>query len=144
MSGSNVWKTGCPAMSFCELFTNQSNIKKKFLLLLFCISTAIVSSAAENGYCGKDGENLRWELSDDDVLTISGTGEMKTYMYNVWGSKEITSVVVEEGVTNIGQRAFYGMGGIESVSLPPFFILRIRKNELNLHFLLHTAITKQI
>ena len=43
MSGSNVWKTGCPAMSFCELFTNQSNIMKKFLLLLFCISTAIVS-----------------------------------------------------------------------------------------------------
>lgn len=114
MSGSNVWKTGCPAMSFCELFTNQSNIMKKFLLLLFCISTAIVSSAAENGYCGMDGENLRWELSDG-VLTISGTGEMRTYMYNVWGSKEITSVVVEEGVTNIGQRAFYGMGGIESV-----------------------------
>lgn len=143
MSGSNVWKTGCPAMSFYVLFTNQSNIKKKFLLLLFCISTAIVSSAAENGYCGKDGENLRWELSDG-VLTISGTGEMRTYMYNVWGSRNITSVVVEEGVTNIGQRAFYGMGGIESVSLPPFFILRIRKNELNLHFLLHTAIAKQI
>lgn len=33
-----------------------------------------------SGTCGKNGDNLTWTLTDDGVLTISGTGEMADYL----------------------------------------------------------------
>ncbi|MBR2042088.1 MAG: leucine-rich repeat protein [Oscillospiraceae bacterium] len=75
-----------------------------------------------SGYCGGegDGTNLRWELSSEGVLTISGTGAMADYdkdsfeglegYYSTapWGIyiEEITDIVVENGVTYIGESAF--------------------------------------
>ena len=62
---------------------------------------------------GTDG--LAWEISDDGVLTISGSGPMADYGW--FGDEaapwreyyfDILSVVIEEGVTSIGNMAFYG------------------------------------
>lgn len=67
------------------------------------------------------GANLTWSLADG-TLTISGTGEMDDYItsYAPWyGSKsQITSVVVESGVTKIGVEAFADCVMIDSVVLP--------------------------
>ncbi|GHV67608.1 hypothetical protein FACS1894199_13420 [Bacteroidia bacterium] len=60
------------------------------------------------------------------VLTISGTGAMKDYEFGVFNnapwrdsySSEITSVVIEQGVTSIGESAFYGCTGLTSVTIP--------------------------
>ena len=61
---------------------------------------------------GTDG--LAWEISDDGVLTISGSGPMADYGW--YGDNaapwreyyfDILSVVIEEGVTSIGNMAFY-------------------------------------
>lgn len=63
------------------------------------------------------GENLYWELSEDGVMTISGTGKMwdfyndaEYYDYHEcpWREQreEIKSVVFEEGITYIGAGAF--------------------------------------
>lgn len=76
------------------------------------------ASAAETDY--KCGDNVTWYLDTDGVLTISGTGS--TYEFNndaPWEaySSSIYSVKVEEGVTRLGQHAFYNCKNIKSVHL---------------------------
>ena len=79
----------------------------------------------ESGVFGIDGDNLTWELAADGTLTIRGTGAMpdaRFYSDYPWASHvrhtDIRSVVIEEGVTNIGNYAFYGLQGLVSVSIP--------------------------
>ena len=93
---------------------------KRFLsgLLVLCLLVSMIPvtvRAAESGTCG---DNLTWTLSDDGILTISGTGPMYDYGYSggPWG--RFTSVVVEEGVTTIGACAFYRNNLLSSISLP--------------------------
>ena len=63
---------------------------------------------------GSCGVNVSWTLAEDGTLTIHGTGEMDNYDYwndtAPWESynASIKKVVVEEGVTRIGDYAFYG------------------------------------
>ena len=73
-----------------------------------------------NGTCG---ENLKWQLTSEGILNISGTGTMKNYSYKSempWFKylDKINSVVVEEGVTSLGDYAFYGMTNMEEIQLP--------------------------
>jgi hypothetical protein len=67
------------------------------------------------------GENLTWTL-EDGVLTVSGTGAMDDYTYDSvpWYSvrSEITQVVISEGVTTVGDYAFYYCYNLRSVILP--------------------------
>ena len=56
----------------------------------------------------KCGDNLYWQVDANGVLTISGTGDM--YNYDICApwyyiSDYITKIVVEEGVTSIGDNA---------------------------------------
>ena len=77
-----------------------------------------------SGTCGKNGDNLTWELSCDGVLTISGTGEMEDYTESAtpapWKSNNTTilSIVIEDGVSNIGNYAFHYCRKLTSVSIP--------------------------
>ena len=80
------------------------------------------------GYCGGegDGTNLMWELSTDYTLTISGTGEMANYTSYQnrttapWGPYylRLKTVVLQPGVTSIGDSAFYDCTALESVTIP--------------------------
>lgn len=88
----------------------------------------------DSGFCGdpnvNEGKDVKWELSVDSVLTISGVGAMEDYGYvrvvggwgfdrSPWcGDDRVTSVVVTEGITNIGDGAFRECVKIESVELP--------------------------
>ena len=72
---------------------------------------------------GKCGENLTWALTDDGVLTISGTGEMADYpnfpdvpWYD--DREKIMTAVIEPGVTNICRFAFFGCKNLTSVTIP--------------------------
>ena len=92
-----------------------------FLCLFAFTGKAVLTSYAESS--GKYGDNLTWTLSDDGTLTISGTGHMKDI-----GSSEnppweadrenITKVVIEDGVTSLGDYAFKGCSNLISVSIP--------------------------
>ena len=73
-----------------------------------------------NGSCG---ENLTWTLDETGTLTISGNGEM--YNYNAdnhapWYEDiyKITNVVIDSGVTSIGDFAFSFCEYLESVTIP--------------------------
>ena len=72
----------------------------------------------------------QWTLTDDGTLTIYGEGNMKNYDYTgnqPWLNKgvEITSVVVEDGVTAIGSGAFRELTTLKSVTLPESSLTRI-------------------
>ena len=73
-----------------------------------------------NGSCG---ENVTWYFeSSTTTLTISGTGAMANYngqnMPWLAYKDDITTVVIEAGVTSIGGRAFYSFTKLESVTIP--------------------------
>ena len=71
---------------------------------------------------GTCGENLTWRF-EDGVLTISGTGAMTDYSSSQgpqlpWAAAKIKSVVIESGVTSIGDHAFVGQIGLTSITIP--------------------------
>lgn len=108
-------------------------MKKKscILALMFCLLIILMprmtsASTVESGTCGVDGDNVTWTLDSNGKLTISGTGEMKDYGYNdverpmqPWTlhGGDVKSVVISEGVTNIGEYAFSGRESLTSVSI---------------------------
>ena len=85
---------------------------KKILLLLLCVLSFNAIHA-----------DVTWNLSDDGTLTISGTGVMPNY-YNgsdaPWYFQRgvIKNVVIENGVTSIGERAFMNCSSLTSVTIP--------------------------
>ena len=72
---------------------------------------------------GNCGENVEWALTLDGTLTISGTGAMTDY-YNSgatpWHSvcSQIKSVIIEDGVTRIGNYAFSYCDALAGVTIP--------------------------
>ena len=90
---------------------------------------------------GECGPSLTWEFTSDNVLTISGTGAMYNYNYNneaPWyyyrtgthyiesesgysinvSSNYITTIIVNNGVSSIGDYAFYHLDYVTNISLP--------------------------
>ena len=63
---------------------------------------------------------IEWTLSDDGTLTISGTDMPNYYYRGPWDNEQdnIKKVIIEKGVTNIGDHAFYGFPFLTSVSIP--------------------------
>ena len=101
-----------------------------FALLLAAVSfvqTPALSGVQQVAFAettsGTCGENLTWVLDSNGKLTISGTGAMTNYSSSVnppWNDylTSITSVVIEEGVTTIGDYAFRTAKALTSVSIP--------------------------
>lgn len=83
-------------------------------------NTTYTATFAEEQYSGTCGANLTWVLECDSTLRISGTGEMSDYSTSPWInlSNVIKRVVIEEGVTSIGNYAFDRMENIVSVTTP--------------------------
>ncbi len=89
------------------------------MMMLFLCSPA----AAEIVQFGSCGEATTYTLDSCGLLTISGTGPTKNHnsssyvpWYNVRDS--IREVIIEPGVTGIGNRAFSGLTALEKVTLP--------------------------
>ena len=79
----------------------------------------------EKGYTYWNEGNLTWKLYEDGTLNISGTGEMKNYNYFEGNQSpasqkkdSVKKVVIEDGVTSIGDAAFYGCSSLTSITIP--------------------------
>ena len=71
-----------------------------------------------SGNCGANGANVTWKLTSDGTLTISGKGKMYDYMYWYSLRSQVKSVIIEDGVTTVGDCAFDCWDALTSVTLP--------------------------
>ena len=90
-------------------------------LLLTALALLPISAraATTSGTCGG---NLTWNFDENGTLTISGNGEMPQYTMDIGApwimhKDNIRSLVVEEGVTSIGNWAFQEYTALQSVTL---------------------------
>ena len=75
----------------------------------------------DSGTCG---ENATWKITgtgDDLTLTISGSGDMRNFLGSdlPWKAKKakIRTIVIEDGITSVGDYAFYSLNKLMSLSL---------------------------
>lgn len=95
--------------------------KKAFSILLALLMLALTVPFAFAA-SGTDG-NLNWSYDETTkTLTVSGSGEMLDHFYDypAWDPyhEEATAVVIEDGVTSIGECAFFKFTALESVTIP--------------------------
>ena len=90
-----------------------------------CPAVIQISSSSEIGnhtLSGECGENLTWSLSvNSGELVIDGTGNMLSFPSSAsapWKGCAVKSVMINEGVTSIGNFAFEGMTLLRTVSIP--------------------------
>ena len=96
---------------------------KKYIFLIFLTLFSFSAIHAK----------IEWTLSDDGTLTISGTSmpdyHIRTSKNSEKGRpkstspwfpkrKKIKKVIIEDGVTNIGDHAFFGCERLTSVTIP--------------------------
>ncbi|MBQ7901715.1 MAG: leucine-rich repeat protein, partial [Clostridia bacterium] len=97
------------------------------MLITVCLCSMDVCAAiVAKGTCG---DNLTWILDDAGLLTISGTGDMYDY-YGDYQPEDIPwypvrskvfSVVLENGVTSIGNDAFYECTNLSDITISDSF-----------------------
>lgn len=92
------------------------------LALCMMLLAAPFASAEEIVAEGQCGDHLTWTLTQEGILTISGTGDMWDYTAKntlVDVPASVTEVVIETGVTGIGELAFFKCVNLRSVFLGP-------------------------
>ena len=100
-----------------------------FLAIFLWLLLGINIIYAAGGTCGN---NVNWNLDDNGVMTISGTGKMTDYLiedvgdahygwfnYTPWQSLNdaITEVIINDGVTGIGSHSFADCKNLRNVQL---------------------------
>lgn len=95
--------------------------KTSLLLLAAALLALLVFPAfgeeAESGACG---ETLTWTFADE-TLTVGGIGTMADYSsaQAPWAALEaVKALVVEEGVTSIGEKAFAALTALQRATFP--------------------------
>ena len=91
---------------------------KQLYLLLITLLVSLSAYAERSGTCG---ENLQWKLTDEGVLTITGTGKMQDYSESSrpWSPySNVKQVIIGDGVTTIGWGAFDSCSSLTSVTIP--------------------------
>jgi hypothetical protein len=106
-----------------EMLKNSDKTRKVFLLLAavvmcFCMVNEAMAQQVASGTTGECTWTLTRLISSDYTLTISGNGAMgnyTTYSFSPWykyqstySGGRIKTVDIQQGVTSIGDYAFYG------------------------------------
>ena len=88
---------------------------------LFAVMTALFLLAPTSLWAdqsGTCGDNIKWTLDDQGVLTLEGTGAMENFSDSPWRNANPSKVVIGEGITTIGMRAFESCMSLSSVTIP--------------------------
>ena len=87
-------------------------MKKAITILFISLLSCINAMAVQSGKCG---DNATWVLSDDSVLTISGTGIVS---YCGIDKNKVKKIIIGNGITIIGKFAFQDYGELTEVIIP--------------------------
>ena len=102
-----------------KYYLYKSTNMKQIYILLIALLMGLSAKAESSGTCGP---NLKWHLTDDGVLTISGKGEMYDYSvpYNSapWRYFGVKRIIVGDSVTTIGEYAFSYCSSLTSITIP--------------------------
>ena len=101
------------------------------LTMLLSIVSVVDFSAYASVETGKCGDNVTYSLdTETGVLTISGTGNMRDYTVKQYNSyifrntfldsndQYVKKLIIDFGVTSIGEYSFYNCTRLESVTIP--------------------------
>lgn len=81
-----------------------------------------LSSIPDEGVSGVCGDGVFWRLSADGRLRVYGEGDMEAYGQSVtpWSeyAQSICDIVIDRGISGIGDGAFYDCIGVNTVVLP--------------------------
>ncbi|WP_456098376.1 leucine-rich repeat domain-containing protein [Prevotella jejuni] len=91
---------------------------KQIYILLIALLMGLSANAEKSGSCGP---NLKWHLTDDGVLTITGKGRMYYYSDSnsaPWSYSGVKRIIIGDSVTTIGEYAFYDCDHLTSVTIP--------------------------
>ncbi len=91
------------------------------LIIFSTLSFSFTVSAAV--YTGSCGSGLSWVFdTGTGVMSISGSGTMNNYYYSTvpWASyrKGINTLLLSDGLNNIGDCAFYDCSSLKKVTIP--------------------------
>ena len=96
-------------------------MKRKIMILTIAFLSSVLMCAnvfaAASGRCG---DSITWTLDDSGNLTLSGSGEMWNYGIVTSPFKDygIKTVTIGDGITSIGDYAFYSCRGLTELTLP--------------------------
>ena len=80
--------------------------------------TYVEYGTANIGDSGTCGENVTWELRENGELVISGSGNMYDYSEgSLYTGDNIKTVIIEKGVSSIGNNAFHGFADMTSITI---------------------------
>lgn len=109
----------------------MKHLKTVKILALLCLTAVLLLSLASCGSSTPNAEDasgtwgsLTWSYKKDTkTLTIMGNGEMDNFENSdavAWSAvrESVTTLVIEEGITSIGDYAFYYMPALTTVHLP--------------------------
>jgi hypothetical protein len=93
---------------------------KRLPLVIVVLLVSVLAWADDSGSCG---QNVTYKYVEaTNTLTITGTGPMADYSSNTipWRNynKEIKKVVIESGVSTIGEEAFFNCTSLLSATIP--------------------------
>ena len=99
---------------------NTKKLISVILLIILIINIIPINSVlgvTPKNYTVSDGVSA--SLDSDGVLTITGTGEIPDYTASQpapWTQEQIKKLVINDGITRIGNNAFYGLGALEEIT----------------------------
>ena len=67
---------------------------------------------------GECGDNAHYKFYHTGELVISGTGSIEAEFRNLSFADDVSKVTIEDGITGIGNYAFFGCTGLTNVSIP--------------------------
>ena len=92
-------------------------------LMLALVPAAFAADIVDSGTCGAegDGSNVTWMIDKNGVLTVTGTGAITSDAMQIRQlsyRSDVTSAVIGEGITDMGELWMSGYTSLVSVSFP--------------------------